>query len=77
MFFPPLCSVSRRPIWAGTRGDNLLVGLGTPRGRNADRQVTQSTIFHEVHEKIGATSKAEYTNTQLDLPGVRSLLLYL
>jgi hypothetical protein len=32
----PLCSVSRRPIWAGTRSDNLLVGLGTPRGRNAD-----------------------------------------
>jgi hypothetical protein len=30
-FFPPSCSVSRRPIWAGTRGDNLLVGLGTPR----------------------------------------------
>jgi hypothetical protein len=24
-----------------------------------------------------ATSKAEYTNTQLDLPGVRNLLLYL
>jgi hypothetical protein len=24
-----------------------------------------------------ATSKAEYTNTHLDLPGVRSLLLYL
>jgi hypothetical protein len=24
-----------------------------------------------------ASSKAEYTNTQLDLPGVRSLLLYL
>jgi hypothetical protein len=33
---PPSCSVSRRPIWAGTRGDNLLVGPGTPRGRNAD-----------------------------------------
>jgi hypothetical protein len=33
---PPSCSVSRRPIWAGTRDDNLLVGLGTPRGRNAD-----------------------------------------
>jgi hypothetical protein len=28
---PLLCSVSRRPIWAGTRGDNLLVGPGTPR----------------------------------------------
>jgi hypothetical protein len=35
-FLPPSCSVSRRPIWAGTRGDNLLVGPGTPRGRNAD-----------------------------------------
>jgi hypothetical protein len=36
--FSPLCSVSRRPIWAGTRNDNLLVGPGTPppRGRNAD-----------------------------------------
>jgi hypothetical protein len=32
----PLCSVSRQPIWAGTRSDNLLVGPGTPRGRNAD-----------------------------------------
>jgi hypothetical protein len=31
-FFPPSCSVSRRPIWAGTRGDNLLVGPGTPPG---------------------------------------------
>jgi hypothetical protein len=35
-FFPPLCSVSRRPIWAGARGDNLLVGPGTPRVRNVD-----------------------------------------
>jgi hypothetical protein len=34
--FPPSCSVSHRPIWAGTRGDNLLVGPGTPQGRNAD-----------------------------------------
>jgi hypothetical protein len=31
-FFPPSCSVSRRPIWAGARCDNLLVGPGTPRG---------------------------------------------
>jgi hypothetical protein len=29
-FSPPLCSVSRRLIWAGTRSDNLLVGPGTP-----------------------------------------------
>jgi hypothetical protein len=34
--FPPSRSVSRRPIWAGARGDNSLVGPGTPRGRNAD-----------------------------------------
>jgi hypothetical protein len=34
--FPPSRSVSRRPIWAGARGDNLLVSPGTPRGRNAD-----------------------------------------
>jgi hypothetical protein len=27
---PPSRSVSRRPIWAGARGDNLLVGPGTP-----------------------------------------------
>jgi hypothetical protein len=30
LLFAPLCSVSRRPIWAGTRSDNLLVGPGTP-----------------------------------------------
>jgi hypothetical protein len=29
-FFPPSRSVSRRPIWAGARDDNLLVGPGTP-----------------------------------------------
>jgi hypothetical protein len=34
----PSCSVSRRPIWVGTRGDNSLVGPGTLRGRNADRR---------------------------------------
>jgi hypothetical protein len=34
---PPSRSVSRRPIWAGARGDNLLVGPGTPRVRNADK----------------------------------------
>jgi hypothetical protein len=29
LVFPPSCSVSCRPIWDGTRGDNLLVGPGT------------------------------------------------
>jgi hypothetical protein len=37
-FFPPSRSVSRRPIWDGARGDNLLVGPGTPRVRNADNK---------------------------------------
>jgi hypothetical protein len=35
LFFP-LCSILRRPIWVGTRSDNLLVGPGTPQGRNVD-----------------------------------------
>jgi hypothetical protein len=37
------------------------------------------TINHILERtcKNYATSKAEYTNTQLDLPDVRSLLLYL
>jgi hypothetical protein len=30
LFCSPLRSISRRPIWAGTRSDNLLVGPGTP-----------------------------------------------
>jgi hypothetical protein len=40
----PLSSVSRRPIWAGTRSDNLLVGPGTPRGRNADSNLRQDSM---------------------------------
>ena len=38
---------------------------------------TINYILHGTCKKNGATSKAEYTNTQLDLTGVRSLLLYL
>jgi hypothetical protein len=47
---PPLCSVSRRPIWAGTRGDNSLVGPGTPQGRNADNMYT--IIIHSYKQYI-------------------------
>jgi hypothetical protein len=39
LLFPPSRSVLRRPIWAGARGDNLLVGPGTPGVRNADNNV--------------------------------------
>jgi hypothetical protein len=38
---------------------------------HSSNHVLQRTV------KNYATSKAEYTNTRLDLPGVRSLLLYL
>jgi hypothetical protein len=40
-FFPPSRSISRRPIWAGARGDNLLVGPGTPWVRNADNSLVR------------------------------------
>jgi hypothetical protein len=33
---PPLCSVSRQPIWAGTRSDNFTRRSRDPRGRNTD-----------------------------------------
>jgi hypothetical protein len=46
-------------------------------GGRMDDQVTPATISFRETVKNYATSKAEYTNTQLDLPGVRSLLLYL
>jgi hypothetical protein len=49
---PPSRSISRRPIWAGARGDNLLVGPGTPRIRNAD------TSHH-----MWAYGVAQYDNT--------------
>jgi hypothetical protein len=42
-----------------------------------DGQVTPATMSSKEPVKNYATSKAEYTNTQLGLPGVRSLLLYI
>jgi hypothetical protein len=34
--FPPLCSISRQPIWAGTRSDNFTRRSRDPPGRNVD-----------------------------------------
>jgi hypothetical protein len=35
--FPPLCSISRQPIWAGTHSDNFTRrSRDPPRGRNTD-----------------------------------------
>jgi hypothetical protein len=42
-------------------------------GGKMDDQVTPATMSSKEPVKNYATSKAEYTNTQLDLPGVRSL----
>jgi hypothetical protein len=35
--FSPLCSISRQPIWTGTRSDNFTRRSRDPRGRNADK----------------------------------------
>jgi hypothetical protein len=51
--------------------------LTVQTGGKMDGQVTPAIISSIEPVKNYATSKAEYTNTQLDLPGVRSLLLYL
>jgi hypothetical protein len=32
----PLCSISRQPIWAGTRNDKFTRRSRDPRGRNID-----------------------------------------
>jgi hypothetical protein len=46
LLFSPLCSVLRRPIWAGTRSDNLLIGPGTPPPGSKRRQYqTKSFAF--------------------------------
>jgi hypothetical protein len=46
-----LCFIPRQPIWAGARSDNLLVGPGTPRGRNADNMKTMSMLINKSCEK--------------------------
>jgi hypothetical protein len=33
---PPLCSILRQPIWAGTRSDKFTRRSRDPRGQNAD-----------------------------------------
>jgi hypothetical protein len=43
-FFPPSRSVSRRPIWARARGDNLLVGPGTPGVETPTTLVTDPVL---------------------------------
>jgi hypothetical protein len=50
--FPPSRSASRRPIWAGARGDNLLVGPGTPRGRNADTILDHLAMIKQHNDHI-------------------------
>jgi hypothetical protein len=51
LYYSPLCSVSRRPIWAGTRNDNLLIGPGTPRGRNADTYINTKEQLADIFTK--------------------------
>jgi hypothetical protein len=52
--FPPSRFVSRRPIWAGARGDISVVGPGTPRSRNADTSL--GTTLEQKQQKFAASS---------------------
>jgi hypothetical protein len=38
----PLCSISRQPIWAGTRIDKFTRRSRDPRGRNADNYISNA-----------------------------------
>jgi hypothetical protein len=49
-FSSSLCSVSRRPIWAGARSDNLLVSPGTP-GVETPTAVNKGLLFPNVDHK--------------------------
>jgi hypothetical protein len=65
-FPPPSRSVSRRPIWAGARGDISLVSPGTPRSRNADTaeipivrpfiHSSYSSFVHRHYSSLGHTN---------------------
>jgi hypothetical protein len=39
--FFPLCSISRQPIWAGTRNDDFTRRSRYPQGRNADKNIEE------------------------------------
>jgi hypothetical protein len=56
----PLCSVSRRPIWAGTCSDNLLIGPGTPPGSKR-RQEGKPNANH-VHARISNSRTQQLHN---------------
>jgi hypothetical protein len=74
---PPSCSVSRRPILAGARGDNLLVGPGTPRVRNADKVANFDCRYNAI---IGRPRLAKfmviphYTYMILKMPGPQGII---
>jgi hypothetical protein len=53
LVFPPSHSVSRRPIWAGARGDNLLVGPGTPPPGSKHRQVEREMCPWAISKYFG------------------------
>jgi hypothetical protein len=66
--FPPSRSVSRRPIWAGARGDNSLVGPRTPRVRNTDKKKSSSHKSHQSGDKKKKMRKVVYYETDTSSP---------
>ena len=66
--FSPLCSISRRPIWAGTRSDNLLIGQGTPRGQNADTNLRdENAILHAKIDELNACKPSTSTVSHVSI----------
>jgi hypothetical protein len=70
LFLPPSCSVSPRPIWAETRSDNLLVGPGTPRGRNADIyercRSDSSHTCNDINDELAPSDGVDYEMVDSD-----------
>jgi hypothetical protein len=62
---PPSRSVSRRPIWAGARGDISLVGLGTPRSRNTDTKCKECGVLASQNNTINKTAGEQTFKTQM------------
>jgi hypothetical protein len=70
-FRPPSRSASRRPIWAGARGYISLVGLGTPRSRNADTNLGKDYPIFSLNLMLLVSSylsKAYQLNLEIVFP---------
>jgi hypothetical protein len=66
---PPSCSASRRPIWAGARGDDLLVGPGTPRV-SKHRQLFIDDIYNYFPSPLFIVTNHRYYSSIIRSPQI-------